>query len=45
MVDFFPVLKMFDSQGIKAISATYAKKMLHINKIQIFTFRGHFAHK
>jgi cytochrome P450 len=30
MVDFFPVLKMFDPQGIKAISATYVEKMLQI---------------
>lgn len=30
LVDFFPVLKMFDPQGIKRISATYVEKMLQI---------------
>ncbi|RHN79391.1 putative geraniol 8-hydroxylase [Medicago truncatula] len=30
VVDFFPVLKKFDPQGIKAISATYVEKLFQI---------------
>ena len=30
LVDFFPILRMFDPQGIRGISATYAEKLLQI---------------
>jgi len=43
MVDIFPVSKMFDSQGIKTISTTYVKKMLHIKKNINFHVQGAFC--